>query len=760
MKNDKPSASAESWIPALAHFLRETRGVEAVRLDAEGTTLSVATLGEVDEALLREKLRETLLNAGMKDVVPASWGWDHELKVWSEADGLHLEKPTCATAPRFWRWREMPWPEVKPEEEVTGRISAAEEDWRWLAMLAGLCGVFGLTGLVLELAGLGADWLPVLCFGVAMLAGGWDAARDVWENLPRGKMDIHFLMLAVAGGAAAIGAWGEGALLLFLFSLSGALEHYALHRTKREVQSLFDAAPRQARVVGADGETVLTPVEQVTPGTLTRVLPGDAFPLDAVVMEGQTAADESTLTGEATPVGKGAGDEVFGGTLNLWGAVTARVLRPARESSLQKIIRLIREAQEQKAPSQSFTDRFGTRYTVGILGLTFLMFFVWWLGFGARPFYHEPDATSAFYRAMTLLVVASPCALVLSIPSAILAAIAWGARKGILFRGGAAIEGLAEVDLVALDKTGTLTTGEMVVERVESFPPGRERAVLELAVALESRANHPIARAVVHFGRKEKVPVLEVEAFRSLTGRGVEGRTQGAHCILGRRELLEEGPLKGWIEKLPEPDPEYVEVWVIHEELIGRLLLKDQIRSKSREALEAMRRAGLRTVMLTGDRRGAAERVAADLGVDAVEAGLSPRDKVERIQGWAREGRRTAMVGDGVNDAPSLAAADVAVAMGARGSDAALEQSDVVLMHDRIENFMEAYFLSRRARAVIRQNIAVALGTVIIMVGAALFGVIPLSVGVFAHEGSTVAVCLNSLRLLYRKPQLDRKGGK
>jgi Cd2+/Zn2+-exporting ATPase len=338
---------------------------------------------------------------------------------------------------------------------------------------------------------------------------------------------------------------------------------------------------------------------------------------------------------------------------------------------------------------------------------------------------------------------------VLSIPSAILAAIAWGARHGVLFRGGAAIEKLADIGVVALDKTGTLTTGELAVVGCESYPAGREREVLQLAHALEAKSHHPIARAIVRHARAQGVAELAVDDFESLTGQGLRGRIAGATLLLGRRELLENGPLAGWAKNLPAAAAELSEVWVVGRDLVGRILLKDQIRAESRGVLAALKQLGLRTVMLTGDRRHAAEAVAKELGLDEVRAGLSPADKVAAIQALRADGRAVAMVGDGVNDAPSLAAADVSVAMGARGSDAALEQAEVVLMHDRIENFLAAQRLSRRARAIIRQNLAISLGVVVVMVVATAVGVVPLAVGVAAHEGSTLVVCLNSLRLLF-----------
>jgi Cd2+/Zn2+-exporting ATPase len=309
-----------------------------------------------------------------------------------------------------------------------------------------------------------------------------------------------------------------------------------------------------------------------------------------------------------------------------------------------------------------------------------------------------------------------------------------------------------------LDKTGTLTTGEMEVSSVESFPPGREDEAMQLAYSLEAHGSHPIGRAIKKYAKRLGLELTQVDEFKAMSGQGIQGRQGDALCVLGRRELLESGPLAEWIQAVPEPEQQFVENWVFKGDLIARILLSDQIRTESKPILERLKRMGIRTVMLTGDRRGAAESVGQAIGIDEVRAGLSPEDKVSAIREYANAGYKVAMVGDGVNDAPCLAAAYVSVAMGARGSDAALEQSEVVLMKDRIDNFMAATDLSTRARRIIRQNLSIALGTVVLMALAAIFGWIPLSVGVFAHEGSTVIVCLNSLRLLFaRAPDLAER---
>ena len=417
--------------------------------------------------------------------------------------------------------------------------------------------------------------------------------------------------------------------------------------------------------------------------------------------------------------------------------------------SLQKIIRLIKDAQQQKAPAQRFTDLFGTYYTYSVLGLSLVMFFVWWLGCHQAPFARQSLGHSAFYHAMTLLVVASPCALVLSIPSAVLAAIAWGARHGILFRGGAAVEKLAAVTTVALDKTGTLTTGELRVETVESFPPGRETEVARLAYSLERLSTHPLARAITRYGKQQELAALELSEFESITGQGLRARRDSAVCVLGRREWLTHGPHDETIAQVPATEAGFTEIWLAEGDLLGRLVLRDDIRPQSRQVLEELRGEGLRTVVLTGDRKATAQHLRSELQFDDLRAELKPEAKLSEIRALSRQGQRVAMVGDGVNDAPSLAAAHIGVAMGARGSDAALEQADVVLMHDRLENFLAAFRLSQRARSVIRQNLVISLGTVVVLVSFALSGDISLTNGVIGHEGSTVIVVMNSLRLLF-----------
>ncbi len=775
-----PPAAAACLARSVVTALAEEPTLEAVTIDRQLRTISVATLGRANVASLTGRITRKFEAAQAADLThacslltgegdcakcetPLSETERRQVTIRHGHGSTTIARVTCPTAPKFWRWRDIPFPKVVQRDvEFLEHAEEHADEWRMQLAAAVLCGVCGLAAYILHKTG--HEAMALASYVAAYLAGGWFPAEEVWERLRQRAIDVHFLMLAVAAGAASIGAWGEGAVLLFLFSLSGALEHYALGRTQKEIRSLFREAPKVATVLDGLGGEREVKVELLQPGMCLLIKPGSQFPVDADVVKGQTAADESNLTGESAPVEKGVGDTVLAGTINLWGAVEANVLRPAAESALQKIIHLIKEAQRQKAPSQRFTDQFSTRYTYLVLGLSFAMFFVWWLGFGLPAFNSSEAARSAFYRTMTLLVVASPCALVLSIPSAVLAAIAWGARHGVLIRGGAAVEKLAEVNVVALDKTGTLTTGELRVERVESFPPGRETEVAQLAYSLEKLSTHPLARAITRYGRQQELEPLALDRFESVTGQGLKARHEGAAVLLGRREwILAERPTVIHPEShtRTSTDAGSSEVWLARNGLIGRLVLRDDIRPQARGVLDELKQCGLRTVVLTGDRRATAEHLKRTLHLDEVRAELKPDDKVAAIKSLSDAGDRVAMVGDGVNDAPSLAAAHVGVAMGARGSDAALEQADVILMHDRLENFLAAFRLSQRARRIIRQNLVVSMGTVAVLVVFALIGKIPLPVGVVGHEGSTVLVVMNSLRLLLggTRARAPRAGG-
>jgi Cd2+/Zn2+-exporting ATPase len=665
--------------------------------------------------------------------------------------------PSDSIFSRLWAGCAACWPKYASREHSPFEEDEDHDEWRLMAALAAGCLIFGFLGLGAEFLKL-AQGIPVAFYILAYLCGGWDAAGDAWERIRKGQLDVHFLMLAVAVGAAVIGAWREGALLLFLFSASGAMEHFAMGRTKKAIDALFRGAPKTARVL-KDGKESQIAVEELTPGMIVLVTTGEQIPADLEVIRGESACDESNMTGEAIPVPKRPGDTALSGTINLWGVIEGRILRPASESSLQKIIRLIQNAQNLKAPSQRFTDKFGTGYTWTILSICTVMFFVWWLGLGLPSFDGADGKASAFYRTMTLLVVASPCALVLSVPSAILSAIASGARRGILYRGGAAIETLADVRVVALDKTGTLTTGNLTLAEIEVFE-GAEEHFRKAAHSLARLSEHPLSRAIRKIAASWGTTAMEVANFETILGKGVRASIDGETFVMGSRKLVLS--LDRFAEReLPSAGSTAgAVVWVAGDRTLGRMVFTDEVRPESALTLAALHQGGVRTVMLTGDHRDAAELIGKKVGIGEILPELSPDKKVEAIENLKEGGMvRVAMIGDGVNDAPCIAAADVGIAMGARGSDAALEQAEVVLMNDRIENFLLARTLSLRSKVIIRQNIVVALGTVITMVCAAFLFPVPLTLGVAAHEGSTLLVVLNSLRLLAVKlPDLEKKG--
>jgi Cd2+/Zn2+-exporting ATPase len=632
-------------------------------------------------------------------------------------------------------------------EHAHGSDEGAPGEWRKLALLAATSGVLGLLSLVAERFGeAGATWALVLVAG-ACLAGGWDAAIDGWASLRQKRIDVHLLMIVVAAGAWIVGAQWEGALLLFLFSTAGAIEHYAMDRTRGAIDALLDKSPKHARRLGPDDVETEVPVAALNPGDRIVVLPGELVPADGKVLAGESAVDESNLTGEAKPAPKQAGSDVAGGTLNSWGRLVVEVTRGEKDSALQRIVRLIREAQDSKAPAQRAIDKWGDGYALFTLSAAAVFYVYLRLTSPAEAVGQD----APLYGAMTLLVVLSPCALVLSVPSAVLAAIAAGARQGILFRGGAAVERLADVDCVCFDKTGTLTAGVPEVAALEVFPADADRGrALSALQTLEAATTHPFAAGVVRACQLEGARLLPVQGLSNSPGQGVSGTVAGARWSVGTREFVGGASLPA----AAVPAGAIVsEVWASDGTVTVRATLVDRIREASRPTLAALHAAKIRTVMLTGDREEAAAAAAQQVGIQAYAAALTPDAKMAAIRRYSAEGHVVAMVGDGVNDAPSLAAADVAVGMGGRGSDAALESSDVVLMDDHLERLVDAIELSRRARRAIRFNIIISVGAALGMAAYVIFRGAPLPLAVSVHEGSTVVVCLNGLRLLAHRPR-------
>ena len=740
MDSSRPAAKTnhETWAH-VARLIADHPAVKQVRLNSQDHGVTVGFYQAPSEKALDEiksAVRCELSGDWDVSIVPdGEFPELHLHKISRYATEIHRDHPDDEP-PIIWKsvplpvWRNRPFPRAVPR------------DYRVMLVLAGLCGLSTLTGFVLERTGFSSA-LSAAWFAIAYVAGAWFATQDVWQGLKGRKIDIQFLMVAVAFGAFFVNAWTEGAILLFLFSLSNGLEQFANYRTRKSIESLLKVAPKRA-LRRDNGRWIEVLIEEVQIGDELLVKPGELFPVDGVMIEGTTSADESALTGEAIPVVKQIGDAVSGGTLNLDGQLVIRATRELENSALNRILALIEVAQQQKAPSQRFTDSFSRYYTWVALSLAAVVFFV--LLALNRPL------ADAFYRSMTVLVVASPCALVLSIPSAILVAIAAGARRGILLRGGVAIENLGGATQFAFDKTGTLTKGALIVARINSFELQTEDDVLQIAASAAQFSTHPLARAIATEAEKRKLPLLSATDFLNVAGLGMEASIANRRIFVGSRRLMRDrGVGLPTIESTNE-----AEVWVGSEQALGVIYLRDEIRPAAKRVIDFLKRAGLSVTLVTGDRAGPAAMVAEQVGITDVRAQLSPQAKLKCIHDWRASGKKVAMVGDGINDAPSLTAADVSIGMGARGSDAALEQADVVLMHDKIENVEEAFVLSRRARSVIRQNLIVSLGVILFLIVSALAEKINLTAGVIGHEGSTVVVILNGLRLLRFREQRDQ----
>jgi Zn2+/Cd2+-exporting ATPase len=634
----------------------------------------------------------------------------------------------------------------RPREPV-----AAEAPWyerhRELAL--------SLTAGALLVIGVVGEWwlgLPrpaaIALYVSAYAFGGYDVVRHWLATLRGGRvaLDIGLLMVLAALGAAALGEWAEGALLLFLFSLAHALEHYALGRARNAIRSLADLAPATARVLRG-GRELDVPVDRVLRGEVVVVRPAERIPVDGQVRQGRSAVDQSTITGESLPAEKSGGDEVFAGTINGNGALEIVTTRSAGDRTLDRVVRLVEEAQTRKAPTQQFTERFERVFVPTALGAVMLMITV-------PPLIGLLDWAEAFYRAMALLVASSPCALALGTPATVLAGIAQAARRGVLFKGGVHLEQLGAVRAIALDKTGTVTRGEPQVTELEPLGGIDAEELLRVAAAVQRRSQHPLARAVVHRAEEAGLALPEAGELQSFTSRGVRSSVDGEPVEIGNLRLWDDEPgsipaaVRGSIERLEGRGRSVMAVrhgarWM------GVIGAADRPREGVDEVVRRLRGLGVGPIlMLTGDNRRVGEIVGSEVGVDAVHADLMPEDKLTLIHVLRERHGEVAMVGDGVNDAPALAHATVGIAMGGAGTAVALETADVALMADDLCRLPFAIGLSRRARAIIRQNLAIALTVIAFLIVATATGFVGLGIAVAVHEGSTLVVIANALRLL------------
>lgn len=624
---------------------------------------------------------------------------------------------------------------------------------------AAVAGVATAAGWALERFAPGVpEAVPIGLFVVAYVAGGIFPLQDAWQALRARRFDVDVLMVAAAFGAALLGEWDEGALLLFMFTLAHGLEHLAMGRARRAVEALTDLAPETARRRAADGSEAVVSVNELIVGDVVVVRPHERLPADGFVQKGESAVDQAPVTGESVPVDKQpvpdaeaaladparleAEHRVFAGSLNGSGALEVVVTRRASQSTLARVAQLVAEAETGRSPTQRFAARIERVFVPAVLVFVFALLFVWTVT-------GEPWQDS-FYRAMAVLIGASPCALAIATPSAVLAGVARAGRGGVLVKGGAALEALGGVTAMAFDKTGTLTEGRPQLTDVRPAPGVDEAELLETAVTVEREVDHPIARGVVAGGveRLGREPSERAEAVEALTGKGLRGRLGGEVVYVGKadRNALPDA-VRSDVAEL-EANGRTTFIVQRGERYLGALGVMDPPRAAAPAVMARLRRLGLsELVMLSGDRQGVADAVAQSVGLDSSRGDLMPEDKVDAVRALAANGRGVAMIGDGVNDAPALAAASVGVAMGAAGSDVALETADVALMADDLSTLPFAVGLSRRAARTIRQNVWISLAMVAFLIPAALFG-LRMGPAVVLHEGSTLLVVFNALRLL------------
>jgi Zn2+/Cd2+-exporting ATPase len=576
---------------------------------------------------------------------------------------------------------------------------------------------------------------------LSMAVGGWPIARAATAALARRTLDMNVLMTLAAVGAVGIGAYAEGAWVLVLFAVGTSLEAMALERSRRSVRTLMDLAPAQARVVTGDAED-LRPVGDVEPGLLVAVRPGERLPLDGVVEDGASSVDQAPITGESIPVDKQRGDKVFAGTLNTTGSLVIRVSRPASDSTLSRVAGLVEQAQSSRAPAERFIDHFARIYTPLVFAAALLL--------ATIPPLLGGDLDTWLYRALALLIVACPCSLVISVPVAVVSAVGGAARRGILIKGGQALEDLARVDVVAIDKTGTLTLGLPLLQSTLPRDGLSARDALALMAALERDSEHPLAAAIRRAARERDLPAANVSDFEALPGRGVEARVDGRRLWAGGPRLAAER-LGGAAPQLQHLHDAGQTALALGEDdrLLATFGLADQVRPETSRLGAELRNACVdRVVMLTGDAEAVARAVAERAGLTEWRAELMPADKLRAVEDLQRDGQVVAMVGDGINDAPALAAARVGVAMGAAGSDVALQNADVALMSDRLDRLPHAIRLARRARSIMRANVIASLAIKAVFVVLAPLGFVTLVLAVAADMGMSLAVTLNALRLL------------
>ncbi len=652
--------------------------------------------------------------------------------------------------------------EPKPASETTDHEHGGLFGERTELIFAAICGGLLLTGWIISALFTFSPWLPWSLYLAAYFFGGFFTFREAFENIRAFRLEIDLLMLVAAIGAATLGEWAEGALLLFLFSLGHALEHYAMGRAKRAIEALAELAPQTA-LVRRDGQTADLPVEQLRLGDVVIVKPNERIPADGFVLKGESSVNQAPITGESVPVDKRPVDDLkqaaanpdrvgpehrtFAGTINGGGALEIQVVKLSSESTLARVVKMVSEAETQKSPTQRFTDKFERVFVPAVLAFAVLLLFTW-------AVIDEPFRDS-FYRAMAVLVAASPCALAISTPSAVLSGVARAARGGVLVKGGGPLENLGRLGAIAFDKTGTLTVGKPRLTDAVAASGRAEEELLRVAIAVEKLSDHPLAAAVVQGGQERLKGDSDLQArdVQSITGRGVKATIDGTPVYVGKDRLfgeIEGPPIPDELRKSTEDLKAGGRTTMIvrqGETYLGVLGLMDTPRDAAKVVIGRLKELGVkRMIMLSGDNQQVADAVARQVGIDEAVGDLMPDDKVAAIKKLS-QAEGVAMVGDGVNDAPAMASATVGIAMGAAGSDVALETADVALMADDLNHLPFAVGLSRKTSRIIRQNLWFSLGMVAFLIPATVLG-LQMGAAVLFHEGSTLLVVFNALRLL------------
>lgn len=622
----------------------------------------------------------------------------------------------------------------------SGFINKLTEHWELIAAL--LSGVLIVTAW--SFSKYGMESTSVVIFISAFLIGGYAKAKEgITETIKEKDLNVEMLMVFAAIGSAIIGYWAEGAILIFIFSLSGALETFTMNKSKKEISSLMTLQPEEALRIN-NGIEEKVHVSMLEIADLILVKPGERVPADGIIIRGETTLDEAAITGESMPVSKSNKDEVFAGTVNLNGAIVIEITKKSSESLFQKIINLVQNAQSEKAPSQLFIEKFEGTYVKVVLAVVIIMMFLphYLLGWSWQE---------TFYRAMILLVVASPCALMASIMPATLSAISNGAKHGILFKGGVHLEKLTALRAIAFDKTGTLTRGKPEVTDIIIRPDITEEEFLLITASIESHSNHPLAQAIVQFTKNKYSLILEEPSqFKDVPGWGIEASLRDKQWKIGKKDFIGLDEIKRFqndIAKTLASEGKTI-VYVKDEEgIVGILALKDVVRDISKQAIHTLNSIGIHTIMLTGDSQATAQTIAKESGVKQFIAECLPETKVGHLKQLQEKYHNVGMVGDGINDAPALATASVGIAMG-EGSDVALETADIVLMKNDLTKIADAITLSNRMNKIIKQNVIFSISVIMLLIASNFLQLLDLPYGVIGHEGSTLLVILNGLRLL------------